>query len=495
MTDVKEATWADHIRAIKQEKVTLPWTQDQIIRTKRMTTFDKTRQERQFDPVLQKFRDPRIESTRRQAETSYRNDVLNRSRARELKYGQGYNILVPTKVGKPTWAQKQEMLRTLPPETQARIAEIEHSKRMRASRVDYNILSNMSTQDHHWAPKEQRPKPLPPPRHGSGPGQPSVESSATMKRDYNIVSGKYKNHHSKRESIDRAKNSEKAAERFWQTHDFNPVVGEFYDHNKEELFREARDVFEQSHGDVQRRRLPPKVRDSEGYLYDIVSMRTRDAVGLATLDMRSKGGPNKLTKAAVEADISKRQNDRYDLVEQRKMNRVAATRFDEMTKHGYDLVTGQPYWGHNAKVVPRPVHMSRPPSVWAKASRNVSNHRHSAAAADHDKGSAGSNRESARSNSASLLKAVSTPVLKPSESGVGGDTLSSTFGAASTGPRRQGGGESHRSERRSRSEAPLESAGRRMMANNAVTGDEGGNGPVPKLDLTKTMSKVRTGGF
>ena len=71
------------------------------------------------------------------------------------------------------------------------------------------------------------------------------------------------------------------------------------------------------------------------------------------LSRREGWGSSKITKAAVEADISKRQNDRYDLVEQRKMNRVAAKRFDEMTKHGYDLVTGQPYWGRNAKVVPR----------------------------------------------------------------------------------------------------------------------------------------------
>ena len=499
MAGVKETSWAEHIRAIKHEKVSLPWAPEQVVPTERVTTFDKTRQERQFDPLLQRFRDPRVETTRRQAETAYRNDVLNRSRARELKYGQGYNILCPTKVREQTWEEKQNAIAALPSATQTRLREIEHTKRLRASRVDYNILSNISTTEHHWAPKEQRPPPLPPPRHGSGPGKPSVESSATMKRDYNIVSGRYRNHHSKRVAIDRSKNSEKAAERFWQTHDFNPVAGEFYDPEKEALFKEARGVFEQNHGDVQRRRLPPKVRDSEGYLYDIVSMRPKDEEGLRTLDLRTRGmGSSKITKAAVEADISKRQNDRYDLVEQRKMNRVAAKRFDEMTKHGYDLVTGQPYWGRNAKVVPRPVHMSRPPSVWAKASRRRKD-------GDGHGGHAGGvsssrrMRPSASSDGVETLQtgaAAPTPVLRPVEQsvgeggfGTGGDTLSSSIGG--------GGGLSQRSERRSRSATPLESAGRNMMSDtgNAMSKRDT---TVPKLDLSKTGGgggKVRTGGF
>ncbi len=514
MADVQESSWAEHIRAIKHEKVTLPWDRAAVVPTERVTTFDKTRQERQFDPLLQRFRDPRVETTRRQAEKSYRNDVLNRSHVREVKYGQGYNILCPTKVAKPTWNETQRAVAALPTQTQARLREIEHAKRMRASRVDYNILSNMSTTEHHWAPKEQRPAPLPPPRHGSGPGKPSVESSATIKRDYNIVSGKYVNHHSKRVAIDRAKNSERAAERFWQTHDFNPVAGEFYDREKEDLFKEARGVFEQSHGDVQRQRLPPKVRDSEGYLYNIVSMRAKDEDGLRTLDMRERGaGSGKITKAAVEADIAKRQNDRYDLVEQRKMNRVAAKRFDEMTKHGYDLVTGQPFWGRNAKVVPRPVHMSRPPSVWAKASRRrVGGEGHGGEQHRGDIGrsarssarrGAGELRGSASSTNVASASAAApptgaaapTPVLRPAQQGGGGfggggDTMSSTFGGGGGGG---GGGESQRSERRSRSATPLGSAARQMMA------DAGGGGaPVPKLDLSKTGGgggKVRTGGF
>jgi len=297
-----------------------------------------------------------------------------------------------------------------------------------------------------------------------------------MKRDYNIISGRYRNHHSKRVDLDNKNLANTAAERFWQTHDFNPVTTTFYDGDKEELFKEARGVFEKSHGAVQRRRLPPKVRDSEGYLYDIVSMRTKDEEGLEALKMSQSGGENKLSKSVVEEKIRRRQNDRYDLVEQRKMNRVAARRFDEMTKHGYDLVTGQPYKGKGAKVVPRPVHMSRAPSVWKRA--ELAGDRTTKVRQQlGEMSNRGRPQQQQRSASA-------TPVLRPEQpttnsarsSGGGGGTLgASVFNDTMDGP---------------------ETALGSLLAS---TNDDS-KGIVPKLDMSRTggssaRNKVRTEGF
>lgn len=490
--DNQSSNWAEYVRKIKHEKVTLPWDAKSVAPPKRMSVYDKTRQERQFNPLLQKFRDDRIETTRKQAESAYRTEVLNRSRAREVKYGQPYNILRPTAVKRPTFEATQSLVASLPAPMQTKIKEQNHMKRMRASRVDYNILSNMSTQEHHYAPPGQRPEPLPPPRHGSGPGQPTVISSAIMKRDYNLISGKYKNHHSKRVQLDNKHLAETAAERFWQTHDFNPVTVGFYDGDKEELFKEARGVFEQSHGAVQRKRLPPKVRDSEGYLYDIVSMRTKDKEGLRTLEMTQTGGGSTLNKSAVEEKIRQKQNARYDLVEQRKMNRVAAKRFDDMTKHGYDLVTGQTFKGKGAKVVPRPVHMNPQPTVWGRASR-VSGATNSAQG--NHVGS--SSRRGGEISQISQRSASATPVLRPSEPPVssarsGRNTMSSmdfndTMRGPETGSTARG---SARSSNGGRS-AQFGSAAHQVLAK------DDSKGLVPKIDLTRTQnsSRVRTGGF
>ena len=497
--DTTSQNWAEYVRKIKQDKVTLPWDQKTVEPPKRMTCFDKTRQERQFDPLLQKFRDTRIETTRKQAEKAYRNEVLNRSRAREVKYGQPYNILRPTAKERPTFQATQTLIATLPSDTQDKIKAQNHSKRMRASRVDYNILSNMSTQEHHYAPPEQRPAPLPPPRHGSGPGKPTVESSATIKRDYNIISGKYRNHHSKRVDKDNQHLSNTAAERFWQTHDFNPVSCEFYDQQKEALFKEARGVFEQSHGAVQRKRLPPKVRDSDGYLYDIVSMRTKDEAGLETMLRSQSGGGSTLNKSAVEEKIRQKQNARYDLVEQRKMNRVAAKRFDEMTKHGYDLVTGQPYKGKGAKIVPRPVHMSRAPGVWQRAEnagRRTTAHRQQRSESATPPTSFNQREQHNLERSTSA-----TPVLQPPNrnnnrethrtSRSGNNTLNATaFNDTMDGP------ETGRSGRLGGSSARF--AAKQILS--STGGGDDSKGLVPKLDMTKTLVKkntgrVRTGGF
>ena len=458
-------SWGEHIRAIKREKVSLPWKPGEFVRNQRVTTFDLTRQERQFDPVLQKFRDPRVEVTRAQVETAYRTEVLNRSHARERKYGQPYNILTHTPV-QAARATNDSLNKTVPVTlgvaTAERLKEIERTKRLRASRVDYNIVSNLSTQEHHWAPPSQRPSPLPKSRHGSGPAPPTVESSATKKRDYNILSGKYLNHHKKRTAIDKKFAADKAATRFWQTHDFNPVSCKFYDGKKEELFKEAREVFEKSHGAVQRRRLPPKVRDSEGYLFDIVTMRPKDMEKLRMRDANSTRGTSDTNKAVVEQKIRERCEARYDVLENRKLNRVAAKRFDEITKNGYDLVTGQSFHGPDSKRIPRPIYMAKPPSIWQKASagRGI-----------------GKGQVSSR-----IASKSSTPKLVPLEPAAHSSTVV------------------HRGAERSAASTPTGAAKSTLLQASGKSILSATERPVsvPRLDLDSTKgstSKVRTGGF
>ena len=73
------------------------------------------------------------------------------------------------------------------------------------------------------------------------------------------MSGRYRNHHSKRVAIDRSKNSEKAAERFWQTHDLI-LLRESSTTRKRKLCLE-RAAFEQNHGDA----APQATTKGEGF--------------------------------------------------------------------------------------------------------------------------------------------------------------------------------------------------------------------------------------
>ena len=63
--------------------------------------------------------------------------------------------------------------------------------------------------------------------------------------------------------------------------------------------------------------------------------------------------------------IRTREKSRSDLLETRKLNRVASQRYDEMVKTGYDLITGRVFW-QRSKADLCPMQMKKPPSVWQK---------------------------------------------------------------------------------------------------------------------------------
>lgn len=64
---------------------------------------------------------------------------------------------------------------------------------------------------------------------------------------------------------------ELAAEKYRQTHDYDPVAGRYYDNEKELNFVRTREELESLQGQAQRNRLPPSVRYGEGNEYDIIS--------------------------------------------------------------------------------------------------------------------------------------------------------------------------------------------------------------------------------
>ena len=59
-------------------------------------------------------------------------------------------------------------------------------------------------------------------------------------RDYNIVSNRYLFGHREKTMLDKQYERNRAAVRYWQTHDLNPLTSEFYDPAKEDDFVKTR---------------------------------------------------------------------------------------------------------------------------------------------------------------------------------------------------------------------------------------------------------------
>ena len=350
MSDTKAApkepgSWAELVRGYRREKVKLQWKPEELPPKKYVTTFEKSREQRVFDPILQRFRNNKTETTRRDHERMYATSVLNKARDTQLATGQPYDIL------------NHSMKRRQKPVVHAvRDEALEREMQLRRSNVDYNVISNKPLAEHHFAHPDKRP-----------PSKPteSEKKFVKRKREYDILSGRYLNNHNLRKSKDVRASKNRAAKLFWQTHDFNPVNCTFYDREKEDAFVKVRQAFENTHGEVQNMKLPPRIRLAEGNLYNIMTMEVKNPEEMEHYEYHSNNRFNS-TKDAMERDIRKRMEDKYDLCETRKLNKVAAKRFEEMTANGFDLVTGQSFYGKNSKPLYRPSYMQKPPRVWEK---------------------------------------------------------------------------------------------------------------------------------
>ncbi|KAJ8609407.1 hypothetical protein CTAYLR_009092 [Chrysophaeum taylorii] len=202
-------------------------------------------------------------------------------------------------------------------------------------------------------------EPTKPSGHAARLGE-GIAPHSWHRRDYDIVSNKYGDERRRREDAIKARHD--AERKFWKTHDYDPLVGRYYDPAKEAEFSRQRDAFSAIAGSSALARLPPAVQYSEGKAYDILSHAVKDqakvaiAAGVGNRAVAGKKNPTveRAVKAEVEARDARDQN--------RALARLAKTvhlREREAGRHhGYDVLTGI---SHHARPVP-PLAVPRPKS-------------------------------------------------------------------------------------------------------------------------------------
>lgn len=135
--------------------------------------------------------------------------------------------------------------------------------------ADYNILSNIPLQEHHFAAPDKRP---PAPEEKK---QKVKKMTTTGLRDYNIVTGRYLELHEDKLKADQEIQRAEAAYKYWQTHNFDPLVCKLYDADKETQYLEKRKADALVHGKDEVKKLPITVQN-EGLLYNPVNMKIED---------------------------------------------------------------------------------------------------------------------------------------------------------------------------------------------------------------------------
>jgi len=283
--------------------------------------------EREFDPVLGKFRDVARESRTAARERSEAVEASNRGRDRQLKVSQRFDIITHKALVDDDAAP--------PPKPVSQTYR---------SRVGFNIVSNKPLSEHHYDKPESRP-----PREASPRAPRARVEHASMSRDYDIVSGRYVSDHEAKAARDVEVSRRRAADRWWQTRDFDPIRQRFYDAEKDEKERDVAAAAEARSRSRKEAAAPPRERFRENAGYDTLLHRVTDAGRLAAADARTKRPPKKPTRTATEARLVEEGVVAAARADARSVRRAGYKNVRDLPdRRPFDLVTGAPLAGVDA---------------------------------------------------------------------------------------------------------------------------------------------------
>lgn len=190
-------------------------------------------------------------------------------------------------------------------------------------------------------------------------------------KDYNIVSNKYLEHHDTKVQTDEQILKAEAAQRYWKTHDFDPINAKYYDDKKETTFVNKRDEEAKIHGHDQVKKLPITVQN-EGLMYNPVNMKIEDERRLYERDLREKNKKARYeVRYDVESTVRKEGLAEQDRLDQMSLGKVSGLRFKEETQRGYDILTNGKLEGSGTTIKMEQVGKSGPVAAWNKVLYNA----------------------------------------------------------------------------------------------------------------------------
>eukprot|EP00397_Hematodinium_sp_SG-2012_P014302 GEMP01014536.1.p1 GENE.GEMP01014536.1~~GEMP01014536.1.p1 ORF type:complete len:580 (+),score=130.74 GEMP01014536.1:32-1741(+) len=308
-------------------------------------------QERLFDPILQRYRLPDTEYGMRAREEEVRLHHLNRAMDIQLLREQPYNVV-----------NNSSKLEGLAPEVDIRTFQAGHKNgrpKLPDTFTDYNILSNLPMSQHHWAPPEARPLP--------GVKEGKVRKVPTfLLKDFNIITNRYlEDHHNKRARDDELNLLECTA-KYRTRNKFDPVIQEYNDPDEEERLRKWSDAHEVELVEQAQQKIPPSQKNRATAFYNPVSHEVCDGDMLQWMDVAEAERKERfMNKYVYEHNWHLQDIKANHVNNERKLNKIALSRFEEPLKRGYCIVSHQRCEGRHSKQPFLPY--SHPtPSVWQR---------------------------------------------------------------------------------------------------------------------------------
>eukprot|EP00286_Rhodomonas_abbreviata_P000735 CAMPEP_0181288654 /NCGR_PEP_ID=MMETSP1101-20121128/452_1 /TAXON_ID=46948 /ORGANISM="Rhodomonas abbreviata, Strain Caron Lab Isolate" /LENGTH=439 /DNA_ID=CAMNT_0023392799 /DNA_START=235 /DNA_END=1550 /DNA_ORIENTATION=+ len=333
----KAGSWSEGIRNYQEQK--LQPVNTEASQPLYVTRYMKSREEAAINPITQKFNDVSTEKTLRQVEKGSVAKILNRAWDTQLGREQHFDII----------NQKPK---------RGHIHEVPYVQRLKppslitANNENYNIISTLGLHDHHWAPPGKRP-----PRVHTPPRKEPFLTAVNRPRQYDIVNNRFREHHDSRSKWEMDQARSHIVNKYWETHDFDPVTCSYYDEDKEKYYQKRIQEMLLTQGTNAINKLPPTLAASESLMYDICTGVVKDPQRLqqkieadrAALENRaSKIGAEELMRVKGEVDNQRDVG--------RKMARIAHTRYLDVTERGFNILSNESFdkAGHPPLPLTRP---------------------------------------------------------------------------------------------------------------------------------------------
>ena len=329
------SSWGEAINQYQREKTTRPRPDSEYVRPAYVTRYQKSREETEYHPILQTFRDAPRESAAKERETHSRVEQLNAARDRQIATENRFDILnMRDKRGalpQPPAPAAQAMLAPFNP-----LAERPTFRHPLDSCYQYNIVSNLPLTEHHFTAPPLRPNVVEEKPNG---GKPRLQHMAALPRDFNILSNRYVEQHDAKVTLEREIQRRQAAQKYWETHDYEPLLGHYIDPNKEERYQTLVATELGRQGMKSFNRLPPSLQKGEGFVYDITThcVKNDDLYALEQHKEQSKMERNAATWNRNEMQRNSGL-ERQVLAETRAVNRQSHQRYVDTFRHGFNIV-------------------------------------------------------------------------------------------------------------------------------------------------------------
>jgi hypothetical protein len=348
--------WRHTVRDYHNSKTNLQFQQQPVYH---VNHHEIKAMETMYNPILQKYTDPGLESNVRTNEKVDLIDSLAKNKDRALRYEQTFDVI--NFDDKLKGLEDKEGYQKVKSTTKNVVGGTK-------TFTDYNILSNLDFTQHHYLPPGQRPEaPEEAPKK-------NVKVTTTGLRDYNIITNRYLELHDAKIDVDKDIERLNAAKKYWKTHDYDLVNVNYYDPDKEEEFQKTKKEEEKTHGQDWVQKLPKSWKE-EGGLYNPINGKIEDEKRLWERDLKEK---NKRKRFELRYDME-RQIRKDGLSEEERLatitvNKVNIQRFKDTTARGFDIMTNKKFnneTDQGSKTLYAPF-VKAPASTWTKI-KNSSN--------------------------------------------------------------------------------------------------------------------------